>query len=188
MSSRSATLPVSLFVALAMAQTGCAGGWLRADGGGAYSIAKGPVRGGAAVSAEGAFQPKGKWIDGGPIPLAVHTSLTGISTEGRKSLGWGTGLTYFRPPRPVSGYAAVGSNAHIDTFDGNVSAGNFSPYGEVGVRASVPARYEDGSGAFVNLGFAALSSVNYLRLADQPVDGFLLLKLGIGWEHAPSKP
>lgn len=184
---RRLSLSLALLFALT-GTTGCAGGWLRADGGGAYSIAKGPVRGGGVVSVEAAGALKGKWIDGGPIPLAVHTSLTGISTEGRKSLGWGTGMTYFRPPRPVSGYASVGSNAHIDSFDGDVSAGNFSPYGEVGVRASVPARYDDGSGMFLSLGFAALSSVNYLKLTEQPIDGFALLKLGVGWELVPGKP
>ena len=48
---------------------------------------------------------------------------------------------------------------------------------------TVPARYEDGGdGWFVSLGLGTAAHFNYLVGGSDTIDGFTLLKLGVGWE------
>ncbi|HEY8077647.1 MAG TPA: hypothetical protein VIF62_26150, partial [Labilithrix sp.] len=174
---------VALGVAAMGALTGCRG-WGRVQTGGAYDLGDRAGHSGNVIAADAAFGLKNvKWFNTDrPFPFAIHTSADVILAPDRKSYGWGTGLVLYREPRPVSAYALAGTSLHFDDIGGKFSFGNVSPYGEVGVMTSVPSRYDDGGdGLILTLGIAGASYINYL-VANETIDGFILVKLGIGWE------
>ena len=83
----------------------------------------------------------------------------------------------------MSAYGIGGTSLHFDEINGRFSFGNVSPYGEIGVITSVPSRYEDGGdGLIVTLGVGAATYINYLAAKSDTIDGFMLVKLGVGWE------
>lgn len=173
---------VALVVALAGA-TGCRG-FTRVQAGGAYNLADRPRQSGQVLSVDAAIAtPRIKPLLKDPLPFGVHTSLDLILAPERKALAWGTGLIFYGPPRPISPYAIAGTSFHVDEVRGRLSFGNVSPYGELGVLTSVPARHQDqGSGMMLSLGLAGATYFNYLASARDAVDGFVLLKIGVGWE------
>lgn len=161
-------------------------GWLRVQGGGAYNLPDRPRQSGQVAAVDAAIGiPRVKWVNGGkPLPFGVHTSGDLIIAPERKSLGWGTGVVFYSAPRPVSPYAIGGTSLHFDEIKGRFSFGNVSPYGEVGILAAVPSRYDEGgSGVFLSLGIAGATYFNYLVGGRDTIDGFGLVKLGIGWER-----
>lgn len=171
-------------VAVLSVTTGCRG-WARVSGGGAYNLPDRPRQSGQVASVDAAIGvPPIKAINGGkPLPFGVHTSGDVIIAPERKSVGWGTGVIFYGAPRPVGPYFIGGTSVHFDEIKGNFSFGNVSPYGEIGVLASVPSRYEDGgNGLFVSLGLAGATYFNYLVGKGDNIDAFALVKLGIGWE------
>ena len=172
-----------LGIVLLLGLTGCRG-WARVQGGGAYNLPNRDGHSGNYVAVDGVISPKNfKFFDDKPLPVAFHTSADGIIAPERKSIGWGTGLAYYREPRPVSWYIIGGTSAHFDQIGDRLSFGNVSPYGELGILASVPARYDDGGdGLILTLGLAGATYFNYLAGKDNVVDGFMLVKLGVGWE------
>lgn len=176
---------IPLFGVSLLLLTGCRG-WGRVATGGAYDLGDRNGHSGNVVSVDGAigvqdFKPFGMKR---PFPFAVHTSADAILAPDRKSYGWGTGVVFYREPRPVSGYLIGGTSLHFDDIDGRFSFGNVSPYGELGVMASVPSRYDDGGdGLMVTLGISGASYINYLS-KDDTVDAFVLVKLGIAWEKS----
>jgi hypothetical protein len=168
----------------ALGATGCRG-WARVQTGGAYDLGDRNGHSGNVVSADGAIGLRNvRWFNTDrPFPFALHTSADAILAPDRKSYGWGTGLVLYREPRPVSAYALAGTSLHFDDINGRFSFGNVSPYGELGVMASVPSRYEDGGdGMILTLGIAGATYINYLVGGSNTVDGFFLVKLGVGWE------
>jgi hypothetical protein len=173
-----------LLMALLAATTGCRG-FARVQTGGAYDLGDRAGHSGTIVAADGAFGLRNvKWLNTDrPFPFAIHTSADVILAPDRKSYGWGTGLVLYREPRPVSAYVLGGTSLHFDDINGKFSFGNVSPYGEVGVLTSVPSRYDDGGdGVILSLGLAGASYINYLVGGSNTIDGFFLVKLGIGWE------
>jgi hypothetical protein len=174
--------------ALSLGSAGCVRGWGRAATGGAYSLGDREGHSGNVVAADMALGLRDvKWFGGRPLPFAVHTSGDVILAPDRKSYGWGTGIVFYREPRPVSAYVLGGTSLHFDDINGRFSFGNVSPYGEIGVMASVPSRYDDGgNGVFMTLGLEGASYINYLASKSDTLDAFFLVKLGIGWElNAP---
>ncbi len=174
----------TLLMMLLVAMTGCRG-WGRVQTGGAYDLADRSGHSGTVVAVDGAVAPNNvKWPGTNrPIPFGLHTSADVILAPERKSFGWGTGVLIYREPRPVSAYVLGGTSLHFDDINGKFSFGNVSPYGEAGVMTSVPSRYDDGGdGLILTLGLAAASYINYLVGGSNTVDGFFLVKLGIGWE------
>jgi hypothetical protein len=172
-------------IALLGLMTGCRG-WLRIQGGAAYSVADRPRQSGAAVGLDGAMGiPVVKSLNGGrPFPFGFHTSGDVIVAPDRKAIGWGTGVVFYGSPRPISPYAIAGTSLHFDQIRGRLSFGNVSPYAEIGVLASVPSRMKDeGSGLFFSLALAGATYFNYLVGGRDTVDAFALLKLGVGWEN-----
>ena len=164
--------------------TGCRG-FGRVQTGGAYDLGDRAGHSGTVIAADGAFGLRNvRWFNTDrPFPFALHTSADVILAPDRKSYGWGTGLVLYREPRPVSAYILAGTSLHFDDINGKFSFGNVSPYGELGVMTSVPSRYEDGGdGLILTLGIAGATYINYL-VANDSVDGFILVKLGIGWER-----
>lgn len=165
--------------------TGCIRGFTRAETGAAYNLAARDGHSGQVFSVDTAIGVDAKtvkWIDGGPLPFAVHTSGTAILAPDRKVFGWGTGLAYYGSPRPISGYLLGGTSLHFDEINGKFSFGNVSPYGEIGILTSVPARHQpEGNGLILSLGLQGATYFNYLVKGNE-VDGFLLVKLGVGWE------
>lgn len=165
--------------------TGCVRGFTRAETGAAYNLAARDGHSGqvfAVDAAIGVDSKTVKWVDGGPLPFAVHTSGTAIIAPDRKVFAWGTGLAYYGSPRPISTYLIGGTSLHFDEINGKFSFGNVSPYGEVGILTSLPARHNpEGSGLMLSLGLQGATYFNYLVKGNE-VDGFLLVKLGVGWE------
>ena len=164
--------------------TGCHG-FGRAQAGGAYNLPNRDGHSGQVFATDAVIGLKNvKWPGSKkPLPFALHTSGDVILAPERKSFGWGTGIAFYRPPRPVSAYVIGGSSLHFDEIGGRFSFGNISPYGEVGVLTSIPARYEaKGDGLILSLGLGAASYINYLVGGRDTVDGFMLVKVGIGWE------
>src|SRR5690349_1091864 len=172
----------SVGLASLISLTGCVG-WARVYGGVAHDLHNRRDFTGVATGVDGAIGTKYLQPGRGPLRFAIHMSLDSTLAPERKSLGWGTGIVAYEEPRPISPYAIIGTSAHFDQIGDRLSFGNVSPYGEVGVRTSVPSRYEDGgNGWLVSLGIGAASSLNYLAAGSDIIDGFLLMKLGIGWE------
>lgn len=175
-----------LLLGLMLGLAGCRG-FGRVHAAGAYDTANRAGQSGYGVGVDGVFAlEKVKWVDGKtPFPFGLHTSLDAIVAPERQALGWGTGLAYFPEPLPVSPFVVLGTSAHVDRVRGKFSAGSLSPYGEIGLRASVPARYERGQGGlFLTLGLAGYSSLNYLNTQDALYDAFFLVRFGVGWEVA----
>lgn len=169
-------------VALGLLSTGCIG-WGRLSGGGAQDLRNRNDFSGAFTGFDGAIGTKYLKTGQSPLRLAIHMSADAVLASERKSIGWGTGLVAYTEPRPISPFAILGTSAHFDQIGGRYSFGNVSPYAEVGVRTSVPTRYEDGgNGWFMSLGIGGMSSFNYLVGGSNTVDGFLVMKLGVGWE------
>jgi hypothetical protein len=167
---------------LCLANGGCVG-WIRAQGGGAQDLQSRDDASGAYAGVDGAIGTKYLKTGGGPLRFALHMSADSIVAPERKLFGWGTGIVAYEEPRPISPYAIIGTSGHVDQIGDRFSFGNVSPYGEVGVRTSVPARQQEGGdGWFTSLGLGAASSFNFLVGGSDTVDGFLLLKLGVGWE------
>ncbi len=162
--------------------TGCVG-WARVQAGGAQDLKGREGFSGPQASVDGVFGTKFLQIKDSPLRLGIHTSGDAIVAAERKSFGWGTGVALYEEPRPISPYVIVGTSGHVDQIRDRFSFGNFSPYGEVGVRTSVPARYQDGGdGWFLSLGLGTASSFNFLVGGGDTIDGFLLMKLGVGYE------
>jgi len=162
--------------------TGCAG-WARVQGGGAQDLQGRQGSSGGYAAIDGALGTKYLKGTGSGLRLALHMSADSILAPDRKSVGWGTGIVAYEEPRPISPYAIVGTSAHVDQIKDRLSFGNISPYAELGVRTSVPARYQDGGdGWFMSLGLGGATHFNYLVGGTDTIDGFLLLKLGVGWE------
>lgn len=185
MRSRLSSLALhAALAAFAACTTGCQG-WARGAFGGAYNVADRPGQSGYIASIDGAIRmPPVKEVNGGrPLPLGVQTSLDLMGAPDRKSIGWGSGVAVYTSPKPVSPYVIGGTSLHFDVVDGKFSFGNLSPYAEFGILASVPSRYDEedhGWGAIVTLGVAGASYFNYLL--HDGIDGYALVRLGIGWE------
>lgn len=165
--------------------SGCVRGFTRAETGAACKLGGRAGHSGQTFSVDtviGVDARTAKWIDGGALPFAAHVSGTAILAPDRKVFAFGTGLAYYGSPRPISGYLLGGTTIHVDEIDGRFSFGNLSPYGEVGLLTSVPSRHRlEGRGLVLSLGVQAATYFNYLVKGSE-VDGFLLLKLGVGWE------
>lgn len=165
--------------------SGCTRGFTRAETGAACKLGGRAGHSGQTFSVDtviGVDARTAKWIDGGALPFAAHVSGTAILAPDRKVFAFGTGLAYYGSPRPISGYMLGGTTIHVDEIDGRFSFGNLSPYGEVGLLTSVPSRHRlEGRGLVLSLGVQAATYFNYLVKGSE-VDGFLLLKLGVGWE------
>lgn len=169
---------LALFVFL----TGCTG-WGRVQAGGAQDLRNRDGFSGAYAGVDGAIGTKYLQTGRSPLRFALHMSGDAMVASQRKSFGWGTGIVAYEEPRPISPYAIIGTSGHVDQIRDRFSFGNISPYAEVGVRTSVPSRYQDGGdGWFMSLGLGAASSFNFLAGGSDIVDGFLLMKLGVGWE------
>lgn len=164
------------FVALALGTSGCRG-WARVQAGGAADIAGRRGASGPVVSVDGVIG-----LRRSTFPLVGHTSLEALLAPERTSLGWGTGLGLYAEPRPIAPYVVAGSLLHVDDVRGRFSVGGVSPYGEVGLLTSVPARHEAGDGLIVSVGLSGSSLVNFLAPPRDTVEGFVVLKLGVGWE------
>jgi hypothetical protein len=177
---------VALVLSVALTGTTGCRGWARGQIGGAFNVADRPRQSGTVVAVDAALGiPATKWINGGrPLPFGLHTSLDLVNAPERKAIGWGTGVVFYSSPRPISGYVIGGTSLHFDQIRDRFSFGNVSPYVELGVIASVPARVKDeGDGLFLSLGLAGATYFNYLVGGSETVDAFGLLKLGIGWER-----
>lgn len=171
-----------LLVASLAVLSGCAG-WIRAAGGGAGDLQNRNDFSGAYAGIDGAIGTKYLHTGESPLRFALHTSLDAIVASERKLFGWGTGIVAYEEPRPISPYAILGTSGHVDQIGHRFSFGNVSPYAELGIRSSVPARHQDGgNGWFTSLGVGAASSFNFLVGGTDTVDGFLLMKLGVGYE------
>lgn len=181
--SKESVVRLGALAVLLTSLSGCVG-WARGQVGGAQDLDGRQGYSGAYAAVDGAIGIKllqqKKDL---PTKFAVHTSGDVIMAPDRKSIGWGTGLTAYGLPRPIAPYVIGGTTLHADKIGDRYSFGSFSPYGEIGIRASVPSRYEDGGdGWFVSLGIGAAMHLNYLVGGSDTIDGFSLLKLGIGWE------
>lgn len=161
--------------------TGCVG-WARVQGGGSQDLQNRDGFSGAYGVVDGVIGTK-LLETGKSLELGIHTSADAMIAPERKWFGWGTGVAAYGAPRPIAPYAILGTTAHVDQIRDRISFGNFSPYAELGLRASVPSRYEDGGdGWFLSLGLGGTSNINYLVGGSDTVDSFLLFKLGVGWE------
>ena len=177
-------LRIATVCAVLAVGTGCRG-FVRAQTGGAYNLPDRKGHTGQLVAADAVIGLKNvKWPGTNkPLPFALHTSGDAILAPERKAFGWGTGIAFYGTPRPVSAYGIGGTSLHFDEINGRFSFGNVSPYGEIGVITSVPSRYEDGGdGLIVTLGVGAATYINYLAAKSDTIDGFMLVKLGVGWE------
>lgn len=175
--------PVAL--GLALTQVACTG-FVRAQGGGAFDATSNQNRSGGFGAIDVAGVPSGiKWFDGKPIPVALHTSVDGIFAENSAVFGWGTGLAYIPPPRPLSPYFLGGTSAHIGKRDDKLFLGFTSPYAEIGVRSLLSTDPPDGVANrwFLTMGVAGASYANFLGPIRELADGFVLLKFGVGWGH-----
>lgn len=168
-------------VALLLTVTGCRG-WGRVQAGGAYNLPDRPRQSGQVYSVDGAFGVP-KFVSSKPLPIGVHTSAEALVAPERKSFGWGTGLVLYGVPRPIGPYVLAGTLLHVDQIRDRFSFGGVSPYGEVGLLASVPSRQEEeGSGLLLSLALSGATYFNYLVGGNETVDGFVFVKLGVGWE------
>ena len=98
-----------------------------------------PGHSGPVVGTDAIFSvSKIRWVDGkSAFPLGLHNSLEVLLAPERKDFAWGTGLAYFGSPRPVSGHVIVGTSLHGGRVNGEFAVGKFSPYLQLGVRASL---------------------------------------------------
>lgn len=176
---------LALAPALLALLSGCRG-FGRVQTGGAYNMPDRSGHTGQVFAADAVIGLKNvKWPGTDkPLPFALHTSGDAIVAPERKSFGWGTGVAFYGSPRPVSAYGIGGTSLHFDEIEGRFSFGNVSPYGEIGVITSVPSRYDEkgGDGVILTLGVGAATYFNYLAAKRDTIDGFMLVKLGIGWE------
>ena len=179
-----AIVPLLLGAVAATLLSGCVRGFTRAETGAACKLGGRDGESGQTFSVDtvlGIDAQTAKWIDGGPVPFAIHVTGNAILAPDRKVFAFGTGLAYYGSPRPISGYLLAGSTIHFDEIDRRFSFGNVSPYGEVGLLASVPTGHRPaGNGLILSLGVQAATYFNYLAKGNE-VDGFLLIKLGVGW-------
>jgi hypothetical protein len=183
---RGRSLRVHLLVlgVVGLCTTGCRG-WGRVQAGGAYDLRGRQNTSGQVIAADLAVgSKKVRWgNEGRPFPFVLHTSADVLLAPDRKSFGWGTGIGVYREPRPIAPYALLGSSLHLDDVRGRFSFGNVSPYGEVGLLTSVPSRYQDGGdGWILSVGVTGASYVNFLVGNGDTLEGYFLLKLGVGWE------
>jgi hypothetical protein len=170
-----------------MISTGCLRFWARGQAGGAYNTADRQNQSGPMIGSDIAFTPKfiPRIAPDKPFPIAIHISGESILAPERRSLALGTGLVYTTPPRPISPYFILGTTAHGDTIQGRYSVGNFSPYAELGVMTPLrrPNPELDPNGFIFTFGVGAYSFINYFAGTDKIFDGFITLRLGIGWEQ-----
>jgi hypothetical protein len=163
--------------------TSSCAGWIRAQGGGAGDLQNRNDFSGPYAGIDGAIGTKYLHTGESPLRFALHMSADAIVAPERKLFGWGTGIVMYEEPRPISPYVILGTSGHADQIGNRFSFGNLSPYGELGLRTSIPARHLDGgNGWFTSLGVGAASSFNFLVGGTDTVDGFLLMKLGVGYE------
>jgi hypothetical protein len=173
---------VGLVLSAAPLVTGCLA-FARGQAGAALSSSDTPGHSGPVVGVDGVFTLPGlKWLDGkSAFPFGLHNSFETVLAPENKDFAWGTGLTYFGSPRPISGHAIVGTNLHVGQVDGELAFGNVSPYVELGVRASLasdPASTR--TQGFLSFDVSGQTYIDYLS-DDRLVSTLLCLKFGAGF-------
>ncbi len=167
-----------------LGSTGCAG-WVRANGGYAYSASGRVDHSGPMVGADTILTPKPHtfWNKGSKaFPVGLHTGLEFVDASELKSISWTTGAAYFSKPRPIGGYVILGTNGHYDFIGGRSSFGNFQPYAEIGVASPLTDRDEDVDGPLLTLGLEYMLIYSYLAQPDDRLTNLLIFKFGFGWE------
>lgn len=172
-------------LAFAFLGGGCTG-WTTAAGGPVYSVSGRQGRTGGQASIDAVLTPKPHtFFNKGDksLPVGYHNGFETLLTPDLKSFGWQTGLALFWKPRPVSGFIILGTDLHFDGVDGYFSFGNFQPYGQIGVAASLG----EGEHApiFTLTGQAEyfIHYLSYLHDNEPHTDAFIAIKLGVGFEQ-----
>lgn len=181
-------------VALSALATGCTG-WATGTAGMSYSAAGRVERSGPLVGTDQFFKPRPRSRmnpSDKPWPVGLHNSLQVTVAPDLKTLGWGTGIALFGDPRPVTGFAVLGTNLHVDIVDGKGSFGNFHPYGEVGLAAPLSSREPGVPGLMGTFSLQGAYLLHYgVIWRDEPGpvgDPLISFKFGIGWELAGPAP
>lgn len=186
--NRGELLRLTFFATVLLFASGCAG-WARVLSGPTYNLQGRNNRSGTFVGVDTLLTPRPHtWLNASPkpLPFAAHTGIEVQLTPDLKTFSWTTGIATLKKPRPVSGYAMAGTTFHVDYVDGRPSWGNFHPYGELGVAASLSQTNEvEDRGVIFTLGVGANYFVHYAAILDgqgPKTDAFLLLKFGLGYE------
>jgi hypothetical protein len=173
---------VALLLGIALAVGGCAR--VRGVGGGAFSASEHAghtgLLGGADVLLGFDRIPQ---IGAPPgTPFGFHVMGEVIAAEQTRDIAWGTGVAYFEPPEPVSGYALVGTSLHVNRVEEKYSFGNLSPYVELGVAAPLDSSASGSDRAIFTFGVGGMVFFNYLLPRDQAVTAYYALKFGFGYD------
>ncbi len=151
----------------------------RVQAGSAWNT-KGEAQSGFVVGTETAFALPSSSPARKPPSFLFRSSLDFLQGPERSTVAQGNGVTFVTRPGVLRTYATLGVQYFLERTRGRTRGGFTSPFGEIGVRLR---RLHDDT--FVSVGLSGWLMVpRWAPEGEAGVDAFVLLRLGIGWEHA----